>query len=76
MEMKSRDDYLRRLIGFQDTEPVKIVTGIRRCGKSNLLLLMVDHLKKQGIPEKQILHMNFESHAFDGMTRNGLYDYV
>jgi len=35
--LKPRDIYLNRLIAFQDTEPVKVITGIRRCGKSSLL---------------------------------------
>ncbi len=45
-ELKKRDIYLKKLIGFQDTEPVKVITGIRRCGKSSLLKLMVQHLKR------------------------------
>ena len=43
--LHSRDLYLNRLIAFQDTEPVKIITGIRRCGKSSLLKLMSRQLK-------------------------------
>ena len=45
-ELKNRDRYLKKLIGFQDTEPVKVITGIRRCGKSSLLKLMIRHLRK------------------------------
>ena len=40
--LKKRDTYLNKIIGFQDTEPVKIITGIRRSGKSSLLKLMVE----------------------------------
>ena len=47
--LKSRDLYLNRLIAFQDTEPVKVLTGIRRCGKSSLLKLMQKHLIDIGI---------------------------
>lgn len=73
---KSRDLYLNKLIAFQDTEPVKVVTGIRRCGKSSLLKLMVQHLLDTDVPEKQIVEMNFESHEFKDMTSDSLYDYV
>ena len=47
-ELKNRDRYLKKLIGFQDTEPVKVITGIRRCGKSSLLKLMIRHLWETG----------------------------
>ena len=50
-ELKKRDRYLKKLIAFQDTEPVKVVTGIRRCGKSSLLKLMAEHLKNSGISD-------------------------
>lgn len=75
-ELKKRDLYLNKLIAFQDTEPVKIVTGIRRCGKSSLLKLMIAHLKEIGITDEQIIEMNFESHAFRKMTSDDVYDYV
>ena len=42
--LKNRDIYLNQLIAFQDKEPVKVVTGIRRSGKSKLLQLMIKHL--------------------------------
>ena len=75
-EYKNRDLYLKKLIAFQDSEPVKVVTGIRRCGKSSLLKLMIRHLMDSGVHEEQIVEMNFESHAFKDMTSDGLYDYV
>lgn len=75
-ELKKRDLYLNKIIAFQDTEPVKVVTGIRRCGKSSLLKLMVDHLRKTGISDEQILEMNFESHAFKKMDSDAFYEYV
>lgn len=75
-KLQKRDLYLNKLIAFQDTEPVKVVTGIRRCGKSSLLKLMTLHLKESGITEEQILEMNFESHAFKNMTSDDFYEYV
>ena len=73
---KNRDLYLNKLIAFQDTEPVKVITGIRRCGKSSLLKLMVRHLLETGVPGEQIVEMNFESYAFKDMTADSLYRYV
>ena len=75
-ELKNRDRYLKKLIGFQDTEPVKVITGIRRCGKSSLLKLMIRHLRETGIQQEQIVEMNFESHDFRSMTSDELYYYV
>ena len=75
-ELKKRDLYLKKIIAFRDTEPVKVVTGIRRCGKSSLLKLMVAHLKETGITDDQIIEMNFESHEFKKMTADDFYDYV
>ena len=75
-ELKKRDLYLNKIIAFQDTEPVKVVTGIRRCGKSSLLKLMTLHLKETGITDDQILEMNFESYAYKNMTSDSFYEYV
>ena len=75
-ELKKREDYLNKLIGFRDTEPVKVVTGIRRCGKSSLLKLMALHLKETGVVPEQIIEMNFESYEFNDMTADDIYYYV
>lgn len=75
-ELKNRDRYLKKLIGFQDTEPVKVITGIRRCGKSSLLKLMIRHLREAGVSQEQIVEMNFESHDFRNMTSDAVYHYV
>ena len=75
-ELKNRDRYLKKLIGFQDKEPVKVITGIRRCGKSSLLKLMIRHLRETGIGQEQIVEMNFESHDFRRNTSDEVYHYV
>ncbi|MBR3975993.1 MAG: ATP-binding protein [Clostridia bacterium] len=75
-KLKKRDLYLNKLIAFQDTEPVKVITGIRRCGKSSLLKLMVEHLLETNILPEQIIEMNFESFEFKKMSAEDLYNYV
>lgn len=74
--LKKRDLYLNKLIAFKDMEPVKVVTGIRRCGKSSLLKLMIVHLKENGILDEQIIDMNFESYDLKNMSSDELYQYV
>lgn len=74
--LKKRDFYLDKLISFQDTEPVKVITGIRRCGKSSLMKLMIEHLRKSGVMDEQIIFMNFESMEYRYMDAERLYNYV
>ena len=74
--MKNRPLYLKELQKYRDKSVIKVVTGIRRCGKSSLLQLFVEHLKEQKVPEGRILQINFESLQYDGMTYRELYNQV
>ncbi len=74
--LKKRDLYLEQLKAFQDTEMIKVITGIRRCGKSSLMKLMANHLRESGIAEAQIIEINFESMQFSDMTVREFYNYV
>lgn len=76
MELKRRDWYLEQLIAFQDTDLVKVITGIRRCGKSSLLELMADHLRQSGVEADQIVFMNFESMQYEDMDSKALYRFI
>lgn len=75
-KLRKRDLYLKRMIAFQDTEMIKVVTGIRRCGKSSLMKLMAQHLRESGVTDDQILEMNFESMSIPDMNARGFYEYV
>ncbi len=63
--MKSRDIYLNKLVNFKDKPLIKVITGIRRCGKSTLLDLFEEYLLNNGIKKENIIHMNFEDLLYD-----------
>ena len=72
--MLKRDRYLNNVLKYLDTEFVKVITGVRRAGKSFLLLMLKKHLKLQN---KQILYLNFENpNTFDMHTSEKLYEYI
>ena len=76
-ERINRPEYLNRLIENKDVDLVKIVTGIRRCGKSTLLDLFHDYLVSTDVPENRIIHMNMESLRYrDLLNYLDFYDYI
>ena len=75
--MKKRDLYLNKLIQFKDKQFIKVITGIRRCGKSTLLKLFKEYLLENDVNEKQIIYINFESMQFDDIKDYKLlYEYI
>lgn len=73
----NRPEYLNQLIQNRDVDLVKIVTGIRRCGKSTLLDLFHQYLSDNGVPDLNILHMNLESLRYRDLSDYlSFYDYV
>lgn len=73
----NRPEYLNQLIEHKDVDLVKIVTGIRRCGKSSLLDLFHKHLLNSGVSEDHIIHINLESLKYRNITNyTELYDYI
>ena len=72
-----RKEYLNKLIAFKDKQLIKIVTGIRRCGKSTLLGLYQQWLKEQGVEKNQIISINFEDMDYEELTdHRKLYVYI
>lgn len=75
--MLLREFYLNQIIASKDLNLIKVITGVRRSGKSTLLLQYKDYLLTQNIFEKNIIYMNFESAEWYGIKNyKDLYDYV
>jgi len=73
---KIRQTYLKTLLGYKDKKIVKVITGIRRCGKSSMLSVFANELRKMQVLEKQIIEINFESMKFKDITNHEeLYSY-
>jgi predicted AAA+ superfamily ATPase len=63
--MIPRDTYMSTLLAFKDKDAIKIVTGIRRCGKSTLLDMFAGKLLESGIPKEKLIRLNFESMRYE-----------
>ena len=75
--MVERKEYLEQLIQWKNEQVIKVVTGIRRCGKSTLLAQYQDWLKESGIPEEQIVSINFEELEYEELLDyKKLYAYL
>ena len=73
----NRVEYLNKLIAWKDKQLIKIVTGVRRCGKSMLLEIYQDYLKNQGVTDQQIIAINFEDLDYEELTDyKKLYSYL
>lgn len=77
MEKIKRDSYLSILKDFKDKQIIKVITGIRRCGKSTLLELFQNYLKETGVSNEQIVSINFENSDYEELQdRKKLYEYL
>ena len=63
-------EYLAELIGWKDEQVIKVVTGIRRCGKSTLLAQFQEWLKTNGVSDEQVVSVNFEELEYEGITKS------
>lgn len=74
--MIERTEYLEELKRWKGKDLIKVVTGIRRCGKSTLFELFINYLKENNINEDQIMHINLEDANYDFKGYKELYDYI
>lgn len=75
--MVIREMYLKRIRPFYSSELIKVITGVRRCGKSVLLKQIIDEVKKSGVEDKNILYLNFEDYKYRRLKeQDNFYEYV
>ena len=75
--MIQRKEYLNNLIALKDKQVIKVITGVRRCGKSTLFELYIDYLKENGVDENQIISINLEDlENADLLDYMALYSYI
>ena len=75
--MIQRDEYLNFLISWKDHKVIKVVSGIRRCGKSTLFEIYKDYLIQNGVSEEQLISINFEDADNEYLcTYKSLYEYI
>lgn len=75
--MIQRKEYLNLLKKWKDEQVIKVITGLRRCGKSTLLELYQDYLRTQGITDDQIIYVNFEELEYEALLDyRELYSYI
>ena len=77
MELIQRKEYLQQLINWRDKKVIKVITGVRRCGKSTLMDLYKSYLRQQGVADEQIISINFEDYDYiDLLEPRNFYAYV
>ena len=74
--MIERTKYLEELVRWKDKDLIKVVTGIRRCGKSTLFELFINYLKDNKIEDDQIININLEDANYDFLDYKELYNYI
>lgn len=75
--MLKRDEYIKQIVPFIDKDVIKVLTGIRRSGKSVMLKLLMEDLKNRGINEKQFIYINFENLKYRNLKNyERLYDFI
>ena len=71
-----RENYINKIMAFTDTPFVKVLTGVRRCGKSTIMQMIMDELRKKEINDERIVSFRFDSMEYDDMTAKQLYELI
>lgn len=74
--MLIRTSYVDQIMPFIDMPLVKILTGVRRCGKSTIMLMLMDELKKKGIPENRIVRFNFDTLEWQNADAKQVFEII
>ena len=74
--MINRPMYVDKIMAYTDTPFIKILTGVRRCGKSTILQMIIDKLKKRGITDEQIVSIRFDSMEYEDMTAKEMFSMI
>ena len=77
MELFRREQYLSKIRGFyHDTDIIKVITGVRRCGKSSLMEMIKDELIASGVSEKCIIYMDLDSRKYRKIKTNDEFEKI
>lgn len=70
MKLYKRENYLKKIRGFYDaTDIMKVITGVRRCGKSSLMLSIVDELLERNVPKENIIYIDLDKRGYQSITK-------
>jgi Predicted ATPase (AAA+ superfamily) len=77
MKVIERTEFLDKLKAYKDKQIIKVITGIRRCGKSTLMKMFMEHLLSTGVQQNQMVFLNFEDFDnYELLEPKTLHDYV
>ena len=65
MDLFIRENYLKKIRGFYDTDDlIKVITGVRRCGKSSLMQMIAEEVRQNGTPEENIIYLDLDTRKY------------
>ena len=74
--MIERPDYVEKILAYKDAPFIKILTGVRRSGKSTIMKMLMREIQKSGIPKEDILSVRLDSLEYDGMSAKEMFDTI